>query len=82
MRNHALALALVQAGKFDFAHFGLVHHDRNPDIPPHWTEYTGLCADPSMLFAIKVTALLDAAVGAGASFDAWQTYVRERYALS
>lgn len=81
MRNHALALALVQAGRFDFAYFGLVHHDRNPDIPPRWAAYTKLCADTSLLFDFRATDLLVAAEGAGPSFDEWQAYVRDRYGL-
>ena len=45
MRNHALALGLVQAGLADWWAFLLVHHDRNPDVPPPWDAYVAMTAD-------------------------------------
>lgn len=81
MRNHALALGLVQAGKFDFSHFGLVHHDRNPDIPPKWDAYVARTSAGSALFSLSASSLLDVPSAAGPLFADWKHYVRERYAL-
>ena len=81
MRNHALALGLVQEGVVDFASFGLVHHDDNPDVVPAWDAYTALVADPSKLFrlpASTVCGAADAAIAGGPEVGPW---LRERYHL-
>jgi hypothetical protein len=81
MRNHALALGLVQAGEFDFAHFGLVHHDDNPDVPPHWAAYRALCADPTMLFSLQASALLSVDDPSLAWWPDWRAFMVARYRL-
>jgi hypothetical protein len=60
MRNHALALGLVQAGHADWWAFGLVHHDRNPDVPTPWEAYTELTADRAHLFRLPASAVAEA----------------------
>jgi hypothetical protein len=82
MRNHALALGLVQAGEFDFAHFGLVHHDDNPDVPPHWASYRALCADPTMLFSLGASALLAVDDPSLAWWSDWRAFMVARYRLA
>jgi hypothetical protein len=83
MRNHALALGLVQSGRYEFARLGLVHHDDNPDVPPHWEQYCRVVADPAVLFRVPATALVEAGRGLTASWSAdWALYVEERYRLS
>lgn len=82
MRNHALALGLVQAGHFDFARFGLVHHDDNPSVPPHWQRYCDAVADPEILFRVPASAVVDAGRELKAPWSsAWADYVQERYRL-
>jgi len=83
MRNHALALGLVQAGHFDFARFGLVHHDDNPSVPPHWHRYCDAVADPETLFCVPASAVVEAGRGLKTTWSsAWADYVRERYRLA
>jgi hypothetical protein len=82
MRNHALALGLVQSGRYEFARIGLVHHDDNPDVPSHWERYQRLVADPTVLFRVPASALIKAGRGLSASWSAdWAQYVEERYRL-
>jgi hypothetical protein len=81
MRNHALALGLVQSGFCDFAHFGLLYHDHNPDVPTYWQQYCAGVADPGMLFSIKASELIDRAPHSG-GWQTWAHYMRKRYALS
>jgi hypothetical protein len=81
MRNHAMALGLVQDGEVEFAHFGLVHHDKNPDVPPLWASYRELCRDDRTLFTLKASEVL-AADGSGTDWwGAWRQYMLERYDL-
>ena len=82
MRNHALALGLVQEGVVDFAAFGLVHHDDNPDVVPAWDEYTSMVAGPSLLFRIPASAVCDAADRALVADPAVGPWLRERYYLA
>ena len=81
MRNHALALGLVQAGEAAFAAFGLVHHPANHHVVEPWDEYRGILPDKSRLFRMPADELLDAAAGSGAEWSAWARYMRERYML-
>ena len=81
MRNHALALGLVQAGEAAFSAFGLVHHPGNHHVVDPWDEYQSMVADPSPLFRISAVGLIDAAAGQGAEWTAWARYMRERYML-
>ena len=81
MRNHALALGLVQDGEVDFAAFGLVHHDDNPDVVPAWDAYTSMAADPSTLFRLSASAVCDAADGAMVVDPGVGSWLRERYFL-
>jgi hypothetical protein len=81
MRNHAMAIGLVQSGDFDFAHFGLVHHDDNPDVPPHWQSYGALLADGAMLFTLKASDVVSLEEPLTGWWSAWQCYMRGRYAL-
>jgi len=70
MRNHALALGLVQAGEAAFAAFGLVHHPGNHHVVEPWEQYRTLVADPSPLFRIPADELIDTAAHQGASWSA------------
>ena len=81
MRNHALALGLVQAGEAAFAAFGLVHHPDNHHVVEPWDEYRTLVADASPFFRMPADELVDAAAGQGAPWSAWARYMRERYML-
>ena len=81
MRNHALALGLVQAGEAAFSAFGLVHHPGNHHVVEPWDDYRSIVGDPSPLFRISAAALIDAAAGQGAAWTAWARYMRERYML-
>ena len=81
MRNHVLALGLVQAGAAAFSAFGLVHHPGNHHVVDPWDDYLSMVADPSPLFRISAAALIDAAAGQGAEWTAWARYMRERYML-
>jgi hypothetical protein len=81
MRNHALALGLVQAGEFDFAHFGLVHHDDNPDVPALWQSYVSLCAHQEMLFRLPASALLAIDNKDAPWWAEWRHYMTSRYRL-
>ncbi len=81
MRNHALALVLVQAEKADFAAFGLIHHWDNHHVVGPWEHYRSLVADASPLFRIPANELVDAAADQGAPWSNWACYMRERYML-
>ena len=81
MRNHALALGLVQAGEAAFAAFGLVHHPDNHYVAKPWEDYRSLVADASPLFRIPADELVNAAADQGAPWSAWARYMRERYML-
>ena len=81
MRNHALALGLVQAGEVAFTAFGLVHHPDNHHVVEPWEEYRSLVADASPLFRIPADELIDAAAGQGVPWSEWARYMRERYML-
>ena len=61
MRNHALALGLVQAGEVAFTAFGLVHHPDNHHVVAPWEHYHSLVADPLPLFRIPANELVYAA---------------------
>lgn len=80
MRNHALALALVQERRVAFSAFGLIHHDENPDVPPRWDAYHHMTALP-LLFRIPATKVLRAAPESG-WWPAWRRYVSDRYDLA
>ena len=82
MRNHALALGLLQAGRYEFARFGLVHHDDNPDVPQHWERYRGVVADPEVLFCLPASGVIEAGRRLEASWSSdWAKYLEERYRL-
>jgi hypothetical protein len=81
MRNHAMALGLVQAGEFAFACYGLVHHDDNPDVPTQWASYRSLLGDDRRLFTLKAGDVLSLDDSTVAWWADWQRYMRERYAL-
>ena len=82
MRNHALALGLVQAGEADFAAFGLVHHRDNHHVVGPWEHYRSLVADASPLFRIPADELIDAAADQAVPWPDWVSYMRERYMLA
>ena len=65
----------------DFAAFGLVHHDDNPDVVPAWDEYVAMVAEPSLLFRIPASAVCDAADRAMAVGPTVGPWLRERYYL-
>jgi hypothetical protein len=82
MRNHALALGLVQAGHFDFARVGLVHHDDNPSVPSHWHRYRDAVADPETFFSVPASVVVKAGRVSKATWsNAWAEYVQARYRL-
>lgn len=81
MRNHALALGLVQAGDVAFAAFGLVHHPANHHVVEPWDDYRHIVPETSQLFRMPANELVDAAAGQGARWSAWARYMRERYML-
>ena len=81
MRNHALALGLVQAGEAAFAAFGLVHHPDNHHVVEPWEQYRSLVADPSLLFRIPADKLIEAAARQGTPWSDWSDYMRERYMI-
>ena len=80
MRNHALALAMKQAGLVDFWHLALVHHDDNPDVPEPWDEYRGAAEDGELLHRWPASALLSA-LGAASGAADYESWVRARYVL-
>ena len=82
MRNHALALGLIQAGEAAFTAFGLVHHPDNQHAVEPWEQYRSLVADAAPLFRIPADELIDAAAGQGAPWSDWACYMRERYMLA
>ena len=82
MRNHALALGLVQAGEAAFTAFGLIHHPDNHHVVGPWEHYRSLVADASPLFRIPANLLIDVAADQGAPWSAWACYMRERYMLA
>jgi hypothetical protein len=82
MRNHALALGLLQSGRYEFARFGLVHHDDNPDVPLHWERYRAMIADPEVLFRLPASAVIEAGRRLEASWSSdWAQYLEDRYRL-
>ena len=82
MRNHALALGLIQAGEAAFTAFGLVHHPHNHHVVGPWDHYRSLVADPSPLFRIPANEVIDAAADQSAPWSNWACYMRERYMLA
>jgi hypothetical protein len=78
MRNHALALGMVQAGYVDVAWFGLVHHDDNPDVVLPFEEYRETCGTHPGLFRLPASRLVTAGTREWAS---WGQYIAARYAL-
>jgi hypothetical protein len=81
MRNHALALGLVQEGFADFAFFGLVHHDDNPDVPPLWDAYCEAVAEPEMLFRIPAGEIVKAVPQSSPWWREWARYMHDRFGL-
>ncbi len=81
MRNHALALGLVQSGTVQFTAFALVHHPDNHHVVEPWEEYRSVVADASRFFRIPANALVDTAARQGGWWRAWGTYMQERYML-
>jgi len=80
MRNHALALAMEQAGLVDFWHLALVHHDANPFVPGPWDEYREAVADRQFLHRWPASTLLPA-LGAAAGVADYEAWMRARYVL-
>jgi hypothetical protein len=79
MRQHALALGLVQAGLADEAWVLLVHHDDNPDVPPHWEAWQGLLPPTANVARLPASALVRAAREQG--LGAWADWMCDRYRL-
>ena len=82
MRNHALALGLIQAGQTDFTAFGLVHHPDNHHVIDPWEHYRSFVVDPSRLFRIPANELIEPAANQGAPWLDWARFMRERYMLA
>jgi hypothetical protein len=79
MRQHALALGLVQAGLAEEAWVLLVHHDDNPDVPPHWDAWQRILPPGAKVAQLPASALLRAARPQG--LDRWADWMGERYRL-
>jgi hypothetical protein len=60
MRNHALAVAAVDAGLARFWALALVHHDDNPDVVGPWDAYAAAAVDRDHLHRWPATQLLTA----------------------
>lgn len=82
MRNHALALGLIQAGEAAFTAFGLVHHPDNHHVVEPWEHYRSVVADASPLFRIPANELIDAAADQDVPWPDWACYMHERYMLA
>jgi len=81
MRNHALALAMQQAGLVDFWHLALVHHDDNPDVPGPWDAYRRCAADAESLHRWPASSLLPALAACVPAADDHEGWMRARYVL-
>ena len=79
MRNLAIARGLEQEDMVEKAWFALCLHDRNPDIPKHWEEWTSLLPDPSMAPCLPASEIVS--VGEAEGLNGWAEYMRERYQL-
>ncbi len=79
MRQHALALGLEQAGLADEAWLVLVHHDDNPDVPAHWSEWTSLTRPNARIGRLRATDLLRA--GQTGGLGDWAQWMADRYRL-
>mgnify|MGYP007067737751 CR=1 FL=1 len=82
MRNHALALGLVQAGEADFSAFGLAHHPDNHHVAEPWERYRAMVAPGASLFRLPADAIVDAAAALGGEWADWADYMRGRYMLT
>lgn len=82
MRNHALALGLVQSEAVAFTAFGLVHHPDNHHVVEPWEEYQSIVGDRSTLFRLPANDLVDVAAEQGGWWSAWAAYMCDRYMLS
>jgi|GEM_PF-2318412 len=80
MRNHALALAMVDAGQASFWHLALVHHDQNPYVVEPWEAYRLASAASAQLHRWPASTLLTALSEAlqDPSYTSWMT---SRYVL-
>ncbi len=83
MRNHALALAAIQAGIADFWALALVHHDDNPDVVGPWESYGRATIDQPHIHRWPASSLLEF-IGASlpTSVPALRPWLRERYFLA
>lgn len=82
MRNHALALAAVDAGLAGFWALALVHHDDNPDVVGPWDACSAAVADRDHLHRWPATLLLAALEAALPSTDPpLAPWPRDRYLL-
>jgi hypothetical protein len=78
MRQHALALAVEDAGLADEAVLLLLHHDDNPDVPPTWRAYRDLVAEPHRIHSLPAGTFV---TGARSRHPEWARYMSERYRL-
>lgn len=81
MRNHVLALGLVQAGEVDFAAFGLVHHPENHHVIEPWDHYREIAAPEASLFRCPADTLVNRGADSGGVWTEWGAYMRSRYML-
>ncbi len=79
MRQHALALGLVQAGLAEEAWLLLVHHDDNPDVPAHWDAWRRLLPPTAKVARLEASAMLRVAREQG--LDDWASWMGGRYLL-
>lgn len=79
MRQHALALGLVQAGLAEEAWVLLVHHDDNPDVRAHWDAWQHLLPPGAHVARLPASALLRGAREQGLAL--WADWMRDRYRL-
>jgi hypothetical protein len=78
MRQHALALAVEDAGLADEAVLLLLHHDDNLDVPPTWRAYRDLVAEPHRIHSLPAGTFV---TGARSRHPEWARYMSERYRL-
>lgn len=85
MRNHALAVAAVDAGHAAFWALALVHHDDNPDVAGPWDASTAATKDRDHTHRWRATQLLTALSAthpsSASSEPALVPWLRTRYLL-
>ncbi|MCA9570321.1 MAG: hypothetical protein KC656_20900 [Myxococcales bacterium] len=79
MRQHAIALGLVQEGLAEEAWVVLVHHDDNPEVSAHWERWCRMLPEGARVARVPASVLLETARGQG--LEAWASWMSDRYRL-